>query len=757
MPPPAAAPSAARTPAVPPLGVHLTAAGATAAVLASHADGVDVVLLDAGGERVVPLPHETHGVWHGFLDGVRPGRRYGLRVHGPWEPLRGHRHNRRKLLLDPYARALEGRIRYGPEIFGHEVDDDTWRPVDGDVWQGGAARRDDRDSAGFVPCAVIVPPPVADLARQPRVPWSDTILYEAHVRGLTMRHPLVPKGIRGSYAALGHPAVLEYLTTLGVTTLELLPIHAVGDEPALVRRARHNYWGYSTLGFFAPEPRYASPAARAAGPAAVLAELSQAVDALHAAGIEVVLDVVYNHTCEGGIDGPTLSWRGLDAATYYRLDQHGRDLDVTGTGGSLDFRNPRVVQLALDSLRYWVTAFGVDGFRFDLAPTLARDANGYTADHPFLVAVRQDPVLQNVKLIAEPWDVGPYGWRTGQFPPPFAEWNDRFRDDVRTFWLSDAAAATRDGGSAGQGVRHLATRLSGSADFFGWSVSTDTAMRGPLASVNFVTAHDGFTLADLTAYETKHNHANGEHNRDGSSDNRSWNHGVEGETTDPEVLAERRRSIRNLLGTLLLSIGVPMLVAGDELGRTQRGNNNAYAIDDETTWLDWGGDQGLPSWRRDRLDTTRALVACRQRHPVLRQSRFFAGREAAPDGTTDLGWFAHDGTLMDHGRWHDGSLRTIQMLLNGHALLDARKPLDDPALLDGAAAADPATASLLLVLHAGDQPIAVRLPDEPWAASYELVWDSAYERPDDVPWESAEPAAEVALAARSMRVYRALR
>jgi isoamylase len=718
-----------------PLGVHLTPTGAFAAVLAAHADAVDIVLLDGSGERAVPLRDQAHGVWHGHLDGVRAGQRYGIRVSGPWEPARGHRHNPAKLLLDPYARALEGTLRYGPEVFGHEVDDDSWRPVDGHVSQGGASVRDARDSARFVPHAVLVPPPVADLDARPRVPWSESVIYEAHVRGLTMRHPQVPEDIRGTYAALGHPAVVDHLTRLGVTTLELLPLHAIGDEPALVRRGMRNYWGYSTLGFFAPEPRYASAAARAAGPEAVLAELSAAIAALHGAGVEVLLDVVYNHTCEGGVDGPTVSWRGLDAATYYRLDSHGHDLDTTGTGGTLDFRNARVVQLALDSLRYWVTAFGVDGFRFDLAPTLARDPHGYDPDHPFLVALRTDPLLQQVKLVAEPWDVGPYGWRTGQFPPPFAEWNDRFRDDVRTFWLADAAAASRDPGAAGQGVRHVATRLSGSADFFSWATSADTAMRGPLASVNFLTAHDGFTLADLTAYESKHNWVNGEQNTDGHGDNRSWNHGVEGPTEDVDVLRARRASTRALLATLLLSTGVPMLTAGDELGRTQQGNNNAYCLDDESVWVDWGGDDGLLATRLDLLETVRALLRYRREHPVLRQDRFFAGRQVNPDGTTDLAWFAPDGAAMDHGRWHDTSLRTVQMFLTG---------------LQG-------MASVLLVLHGGDSATTVQLPGKPWAASFELLWDSAVERPDDVPTESSAPSGKVRLAPRTVRLYRAVR
>ncbi len=426
--------------------------------------------------------------------------------------------------------------------------------------------RDDRDSAPFVPRSVVL----ADGFdwgddRRPDVPWSQTVVYEAHVRGLTQRLPGVPEHLRGTYAGLAHPATVEHLTSLGVTTVELLPVHAFTHEPALARRGARNYWGYNTLSFFAPHAAYAS----VADPAAVLREVKGMVRLLHQAGLEVVLDVVYNHTAEQGREGATLSWRGLDNQAYYRLDDNGRDVDVTGCGNTLDLCHPRAVQLALDSLRYWAEQVHVDGFRFDLATALARGRDdAFDPDHPFLVALRTDPVLSRLKLVAEPWDVGPHGWRTGQFPPPMAEWNDRFRDTVRTFWLADAARAAR--GEPGHGVRELATRLSGSQDLFG------VGDRGPLASVNYLAAHDGFTVADTTAYERKHNEANGEGNRDGHDDNRSWNHGVEGDSEVPAVVAARRRSIRSLLGTLLLSTGVPMLAAGDELGRTQGGNNNAY-------------------------------------------------------------------------------------------------------------------------------------------------------------------------------------
>ncbi len=712
------------------LGVHPRDGGVDVSVLAAHADAVELCLVDrenvgphaphVRSERRVLLAGPTHGVWHAFVPDVPVGTTYGLRVHGRWEPARGHRHNAAKLLLDPYARALDATPRLTPELFGHTVDT---------AFEGDPAVRDDRDSAPHAPLAVVTDAAfdwAADVF--PEVPWTDTVLYEAHVRGLTRHLPGVPAHLRGTYAGLAHPATVEHLRDLGVTTLELLPVHAIGDEPQLARRGMTNYWGYSTLGFFAPHPGYAATS----DPRGVVDEFKGMVRLLHAAGIEVVLDVVYNHTCEAGAGGPTLSWRGLDAATYYRLDGHGHDVDTTGCGNSLDFREPRVVQLVLDSLRYWLTEMRVDGFRFDLATTLARGREGFDPDHPLLVAARADPVIGASKLIAEPWDLGPHGWRTGQFPPPFAEWNDRFRDSVRDFWLVGGRRVA-DGGSAG-GVRDLATRLAGSADVF-------SASRGPLASVNFVTAHDGFTLADATAYDVKHNAANGEDDRDGAGDNRSWNHGVEGPTDDARILAARRRTARNVLGTLLLSTGVPMLVAGDELGRTQGGNNNAYCQDNETSWVDWS----LRPWQEDLLATTQHLLRLRREHPALRQDRFFAGRPVHVEGTKDLAWFAVDGAEMEHERWHDPDLRVLQMYL--HAVV----PGGEGHHTDG---------SLLVVVQGDPRPVAVTLPGLPWARRYRLLWDSALERP---PAPGAPPAPDVAarsvvdVAASSMRVYAATR
>ncbi len=678
----------------PPLGVTLRADGsADVAVYAGHADGVELCLfeprdIEGRSERRVELGGRSHGTWFARVPDLRAGQRYGLRVHGPWEPERGHRHNPAKLLLDPYAQAVEGDVAWVPEVFGHTVEASL---------RGDTAFRDDRDSAPFVPRGVVLDNGFdwGDDAR-PQVPWTDTVIYEAHVRGLTARHPAVPEELRGSYAGVAHPAVIEHLVGLGVTTLELLPVHSFVSEPALARRGATNYWGYNTLSFLAPHGRYAA----SADPQQAVTELKGMVRLLHEAGIEVILDVVYNHTCEQGADGATLSLRGLDNRAYYRLDWQGHDVDVTGCGNTVDLRHPVPLRLVLDSLRHWVQDVHVDGFRFDLATALARGRDdAYDPDHPFLMALRTDPVLSRVKLIAEPWDVGPHGWRTGQFPPPFAEWNDRYRDCVRTFWLADAGRQAT--GHQGHGVRELATRLAGSQDLFG------TRDRGPLASVNYIASHDGFTLADATAYNDKHNEPNGEFGQDGHNDNRSWNHGVEGRTDDQDVEAQRRLAIRNLLATLAFSTGVPMIGAGDELGRTQEGNNNAYCQDNPVSWVDWD----LEPWQEHLAATTRRLLALRREHAVLRQRQFFAGSPRRSDGTTDLTWYAEDGRRMDPGRWNDTGVRTVQMYLDG-GHVEGR--------------------SLLVILH-GDGPTTVTLPTEASTAAYELLWNSVDEGPNTLP------------------------
>ncbi len=697
----------------PPLGVTTTAEGPEIAVLARHATAVELCLSTPTGERRVPLTRSAHGIWWDLVPELVPGTRYGLRVHGPWAPDQGHRHNHDKLLLDPYAGAVEGEVTWRPEVYGHVAGDHGWTDPEA---------RNDRDSAPFVPRSVVVDHGTFDWGGdvRPQVPWTDTVLYEAHVRGLTRLHPEVPPEQRGTYAALGHPAVVEHLTSLGVTTLQLLPVHAFTSEPSLVRRGLSNYWGYNSLGFFAPHAPYAA----ARDPQGVVDEVKGAVRALHGAGIEVVLDVVYNHTAEqSSWDGPTLGPRGLDNRTYYRLDDRGRDIDVTGCGNTLDLRDPQVARLVLDSLRHWVQEFHVDGFRFDLAPALARGRDdAYDREHAFHVALETDPVLSRVKLVAEPWDVGVHGWRTGQFPAVFAEWNDRFRDTARTFWLADVGRRLH--GHGGHGVRELATRLAGSADLFGHGG------RGPLASVNLVTAHDGFTLADLTAYEHKHNHANGEDNRDGHGDNRSWNHGVEGPTDDPEVLARRRRSVRNLLGTLLLAPGVPMLVAGDEAGRTQQGNNNAYCQDSELTWLDWD----LEEWQSALLADTRSLLALRRDLPLLRTTDF-PTFDALP-GRTRLRWFAEDGDVLGEHQWNDPHRSTLT------ALFDTLHH-DTP---------DDGRRAVAVLLHAGTAPTSLRLPEVEDIRSWNVRFTSGSAVPAGSP---VDPGGAVEVGPTSLTVLTA--
>jgi glycogen operon protein len=618
----------------PPLGATADDSGTTFAIW-SGGEAVDLCLYDdAGRESRVRLTDRTHGVWHAHVPGVTAGQRYGYRVHGPWDPWHGHRFNPAKLLVDPYARAIDGSLQVHAAVLDHSV-------------AGGDTELDGRDSAPYVPRSVVVAGEFDWSGdRAPAVPWSETVVYELHVRGFTMRHPDVPEALRGTYAGLAHPAVLEHLTSLGVTTVELLPVHHHVPEPSLLSRGLTNFWGYNTLGFFAPHAGYSSSGTRGEQ----VHEFASMVRALHDAGLEVVLDVVYNHTCEGGLDGPTLSWRGLDNSGYYRM-RHGRLYDdYTGCGNTLDLRHPRALALVADSLRYWVQEMHVDGFRFDLAPALARGTDAFEGAGTFLSVIGQDPVLSRVKLIAEPWDVGPGGYQLGHFPAPWAEWNDRFRDTVRASWLADNA------GKQGSGMRDLAYRATGSSDVF------DGTGRGPLSSVNFVTAHDGFTLHDLVTYENKRNEPNGEGSRDGSGNNRGWNCGVEGPTSDTSVLRLRRRMVRNLLATLITSTGVPMLTAGDEAGRTQLGNNNAYCLDDDTTWVDWSWVDELrsesrdSSWRLDLLAWTRELLTMRRTHPALGRSDFFEGRQVHGDGQKDLAWFSSDGhemtdvELFDHDR-----------------------------------------------------------------------------------------------------------
>ncbi len=695
-----------------PLGARWDGAGTNVAVSSPEAVRVTVCLLDeAGVEHPVELTHRSRGTWHGYLPGVGPGTRYGLRVDGPWDPWHGRRFNPAKRLLDPYALAVDGQLAPHDAVRGHVVGS----ALGLHAGYGDDTTRDARDSGPYVPAAVVVDESFdwgAD--RPPGVPWSQTVLYELHVRGFTATHPEVPEPLRGTYAGLAHPAVLDYLTALGVTTLELLPVAHFVTELELLERGGVNYWGYSPLAFLAPHAGYSSAGRRGEQ----VREFKQMVADLHAAGLEVVLDVVFNHTAEGGRTGPTLSLRGLANNSYYRLD-HGRGyLDVTGCGNTLDLTHPSTLRLVMDALRYWVSAMHVDGFRFDLAATLARGSGGgFDPSAPFLAAIAQDPVLRNVKLIAEPWDLGPQGYQLGSFGEPWVEWNDRYRDAVRGFWL----AGNRPG-AAHPGVRDLGYRLSGSSDIF-----DGPAGRGPLASVNFVTAHDGATLHDLVTYEGKHNHGNGEGNRDGAEENLGWNCGVEGPTQDPAVLRVRRRLARDLMATLLLSTGVPMITAGDEIGRTQHGNNNAYCQDNETSWLDWS----LQPWQLDLHDTVVELLRLRREHPVLRQEDFFAGQHPHVDAMADLAWFDAAGEPMGHDAWHSPGLRTISWYLAGDAGAGQH--------VVGLTPSDP-DASYLIVLHGGPDDVDVVLPGPPWAQRYTLVLDTAEERPVSISW--AHPAGE---------------
>jgi glycogen operon protein len=634
-------------------------------VFSAHAERVELCLFDSSGERELvrlPLPERTDGVFHGFFPGLRPSQVYGLRAHGAFAPERGHRFNPAKLLLDPHVRAVQGAFRWeGPNLV------DLAAPF----------ALDPRDSAPFVPKGVMrpAPGPAAGDPGRPGTPWDRTVLYEAHVRGLSARHPAVPERERGTYRALAHPAVLDHLVKLGVTTVELMPVAAFLDELRLVRLGLKNYWGYNPYAFLAAEPRFA-----VADP---MAELAEAVAALHAAGIEVVLDVVLNHTAETDHLGPTLSFRGLDNASYYRLEPSDprRYVNHAGCGNTLNLAHPRVAQLALDSLRHWA-ALGVDGFRFDLATTLGRNReDSFSPEAPFLQAIAQDPTLGGLKLVAEPWDLGPGGYRQGDFPPPFAMWNDRFRDCVRRFWRGDEAVAPE-----------LAARLLGSAELY------EPRGRPPQAGINLVTSHDGFTLQDLVSYAERHNEANGEHNRDGHHTNFSANHGVEGPTADPAIRALRDRQRRNLAATLLLAQGVPMLLMGDELGRSQAGNNNAYCQDNDLSWLRWA--EAGPDEQTFMRFVAR-LIELRRSHPALRQTRFLHGRPGGRNGLKDVTWLAEDGREMAEADWRDLASRHLGLRLTGE---------DE---------------TLLLLLNAHGHPVPFFLPAAGANAGWEVLLDTA--------------------------------
>ncbi|EXU68778.1 glycogen debranching protein [Streptomyces sp. PRh5] len=627
-----------------PLGATYDGAGTNFAVFSEAAARIELCLLhDDGSETAVELRESDAFVRHAYLPGIMPGQRYGFRAHGPYEPELGHRCNSAKLLLDPYAKAISGRVEWGEEVYGYHF--------------GQPDKRNDLDSAPHTMASVVVNP-YFDWGddRPPRTDYHRMVIYEAHVKGLTMRHPRLPEELRGTYAALAHPAIIEHLTELGVTTLELMPVHQFVHDHRLVDAGLANYWGYNTIGFFAPHNAYASWGDRGQQ----VLEFKSAVRALHQAGIEVILDVVYNHTAEGNHLGPTLSFRGLDNASYYRLtDDRRYYMDTTGTGNSLLMRSPHVLQLIMDSLRYWVTEMHVDGFRFDLAATLARQFHEVDRLSSFFDLVQQDPVVSQVKLIAEPWDVGEGGYQVGNFPPLWTEWNGKFRDTVRDLWRGEPRT-----------LAEFASRLTGSSDLY------QGDGRRPLASVNFVTCHDGFTLRDLVSYDEKHNEANGESNQDGESYNRSWNCGVEGETDDPAVRTLRERQMRNFIATLMLSQGVPMLSHGDEFGRTQGGNNNAYCQDNEVSWVRWPDHaKGQDGEWEDRsalelLRFARSLVWLRRDHPVFRRRRFFHGRpvEGTHDELSDIAWFTHEGEEMTPRDWQAAHAKSLTVFLNGSAI-----------------------------------------------------------------------------------------
>jgi isoamylase len=666
------------------------------AVASSIADAVEVCLLTADGEEQrVPLTERTFGVWHGLLAGVGPGQRYGYRVHGPWDPLRGRSCNPAKLLVDPYARRVEGTVTDLRAALGYR-EFPTGPPCD-------------IDSLGSVPVSIVTAPGGPDTGVRPDVPWEQTVIYELHVRGFTRTHPGVPPEHRGTYLGLAHPAVLDYLTDLGITAVELLPVSAFCPEPALLRAGLPNYWGYSPLALLAVHPGYA------AVPGEELAEFRTMVAALHAAGIEVIVDVVANHTCEGGADGPTLAYRGLDAPAYYL------QRDLTGCGNTLDPGSLTVVRLVTDALRYWAGELGVDGFRLDLASVLGRPHGGpFDPTAPLLGAIAADPLLCTRKLIAEPWDATADGYRVGGFPPDFSEWNGRYRDVVRDFWRGVP------------GVSELASRLAGSSDLYAASG------RRPWASINFVTAHDGFTLRDLVSYNRKHNDANGEDGADGTNDNRSWNCGAEGETEDRAVRSLRGRQARNLLATLMLSTGTPMLLAGDERWRTQGGNNNPYRLDDGTSWLDWSSDPAGEMF----TTFTRRLLALRNTTPALRQPEFFEGR-TTPSDTPDLVWLRPDGQPMELADWRDDHLQTLSMWIDGADVRSHPPP--------------PATDSWLLILHAGANPVSCTLPGPEYGAGYEPVLDTCSRDGAPTHPRTRRPGTRVTVPARSLQVFRAVR
>jgi isoamylase len=695
-----------------PLGATWDGWGTNFTLFSEVAERVELCLFDEAGdgkgaltETRVELTEIDGFVWHGYLPGIAPGQRYGYRVHGPHDPPRGLRCDGSKLLLDPYGKAVEGDVRWDDSLFDYQF--------------ASPRKRNTADSAPHMPKNVVINP-FFDWGndRAPQTPYHETIIYEAHVRGLTLCHPEVPAAQRGSYAGVAHPAVIAHLQRLGVTAVELMPVHQFVAEQSLVGRGLTNYWGYNTIGFLAPHNRYSSAGQRGEQ----VGEFKSMVKALHEAGIEVILDVVYNHTAEGDHMGPTLSLRGIDNAAYYRLSdsERWRYLDYTGCGNSLNARHPHSLQLVMDSLRYWILEMHVDGFRFDLAAALARELHDVDRLSTFFDLVQQDPVVSQVKLIAEPWDVGEGGYQVGNFPPLWTEWNGKYRDTVRDFWRGQPST-----------VPDFASRLTGSSDLYA------TSGRRPVASINFVTCHDGFPLDDLVAYDNKHNEANGEGNRDGTDDNRSWNCGAEGPSGDPAISELRARQKRNFLVTLFLSQGVPMLLAGDEMGRTQGGNNNAYCQDSSVSWLDWG----LAAAQQDLLQFTETLAGLRRDHPVFRRRRFFRGQ--VPGGEKgDIVWLTPGGGMMTDSDWAASYAKSLAVYLNGDAI-------SEPDPRGGKITDD----SFLLLFNAHSNALVFTLPDSGYAAGWEVVIDTARQAPG-APGTVRPPKDEIEVLDRAIVVLR---
>ncbi|BBZ29057.1 glycogen operon protein GlgX homolog [Mycolicibacterium madagascariense] len=698
-----------------PLGASYDGGGTNFALFSEVAERVRLCLFSddgAGGlqETQIDLPEVDAFVWHAYLPGIEPGQRYGYRVDGPYDPASGQRCNPNKLLLDPYAKAIDGTFDWNQSLFSYDFGDPD--------------SRNDEDSAASMPKSVVINP-FFDWGtdRPPQHEYADSVIYEAHVKGLTQTHPDIPEQSRGTYGAIAHPAVVEHLKELGVTAIELMPVHHFANDSTLIDKGLSNYWGYNTIGFFAPDSKYSSSGT----PGGQVQEFKTMVRTLHEANIEVILDVVYNHTAEGNHMGPTVSLRGIDNAAYYRLvdDDQRYYMDYTGTGNSLNVGHPHSLQLIMDSLRYWVTEMHVDGFRFDLASTLAREFYDVDRLSAFFELVQQDPTVSQVKLIAEPWDVGPGGYQVGNFPPQWTEWNGKYRDAVRDFWRGEDAT-----------LGEFASRLTGSPDLY------EHTARRPVASINFVTAHDGFTLRDLVSYNEKHNEANGEDNNDGESNNQSWNCGVEGPTDDPEVLALRARQVRNFLTTTLLSQGVPMICHGDELGRTQGGNNNGFCQDNEITWIDWSTADA------DLIAFTAAVSEVRAEHPVFRRRRFFDGRPVrrrGAEGQPDISWFRPDGSEMSDEDWDSGFGKSVAVYLNGQGVPDrdsrGQRITDD---------------SFVMCLNAHHEPIDFTLPPAEFGPSWVPVIDTATAtgRSEDV--DHVDAGGSVTVEGRATRLFRAV-